>query len=115
MKYQGRAFIRINGAEYPSNEGSTLTLGGYTRATVKGQRVYGYQETATESTVDVKIPNGKGIDPMAIKDMTDATIEFQTDIGQTYLLVNAWCVDDVTLTDKGEISAKFAAAECKAI
>lgn len=115
MKYQGRAFIRINGAEYPSNEGATLTLGGYTRSTVKGQRVYGYQETATEAIVECKIPNTTGIDPMALKDMTDATIEFQTDIGQSYLLANAWCVDDVTLGDKGEIAVKYAAVECKAI
>ena len=52
---------------------------------------------------------------MDIKNMTDATIEFETDIGQTYLLANAWVVDAVTLTAKGEISVKFAAAECKKV
>lgn len=115
MKYQGRAFIRFNGAEYPTLEGSTLNLGGKNRDTVKGARVYGYQETPVESTLECKIPNAANIDPMELNGMDDVTIEFQTDIGQTYLLVGAWCVESIPLTDKGEISAKFAAVECKAI
>lgn len=115
MKYQGTAYIRFNGTEYPTLDGSTLNLGGKNRETVKGARVYGYQETAVESTLECKIPNTTGIDPMALKDMVDVTIEFQTDIGQTYLLVKAWCVESIPMTDKGEISAKFAAVECKAI
>ncbi len=112
-KYQGTAYIRINGAEFPTADDATLDIGGYTRETVKGSRVYGYQETATEATVDCKIFNTDGIDVMTIKSWTDATVEFATDIGQTYLLAGAWVVDAVTLSSKGEISVKFAAKECR--
>lgn len=113
MKYQGRAFIRINGAEYPTGDDATLDTGGYTRETVKGSRVYGYQETATEATVECKVFNNGQIDVMALKDLTSATVEFVTDVGQTYLLANAWVVDAVPLNAKGEITLKFAAAECR--
>lgn len=112
-KYQGTAYIRVNGAEYPSGDDSTLDVGGFTRETVKGARVYGYQETATEATVDCKIYNTDGVDVMTIKSWTDVTVEFATDIGQTYLLAGAWVVDAVTLSGKGEISVKFAAKECR--
>lgn len=115
MKYQGIARIRANGTEYPTAEDATLDIGGFTRQTVKGARVYGYQETPTEATMECKVFNTAGVDVMDIKNMTDATIEFETDIGQTYLLANAWVVDAVTLTAKGEISVKFAAAECKKV
>ena len=43
MKYQGIARIRANGTEYPTAEDATLDIGGFTRQTVKGARVYGYQ------------------------------------------------------------------------
>ncbi|STO70282.1 Phage tail tube protein [Avibacterium paragallinarum] len=43
MKYHGIARIRVNGAEYPTGEDATLDVGGFTRETVKGARVYGYR------------------------------------------------------------------------
>lgn len=115
QKYQGTAYIRINGAEYPTGDDSTLNVGGFTRETVKGARVYGFQETATEATVECKVFNCAEIDIYALKNMTDGTVEFETDVGQTFLLANAWTVDEVTLAAKGEISLKIAAAECKRV
>lgn len=111
-KFQGTATIRVDGAEYPTGEDATLDIGGFTRETVKGAKVYGYKETPTEATVECKMFNSANIDVMAIKQWTDVTVEFETDVGQTYLLANAWVVDAVTLTAKGEISVKFAAKTC---
>ncbi|MFU2132096.1 phage tail tube protein [Gallibacterium anatis] len=113
MKYHGIARIRVNGAEYPTGEDATLDVGGFTRETVKGARVYGYKETPTEATVECKMFNNAQLDVLEIKSWTNATVEFETDVGQTYLLANAWVVDAVTLTSKGEISVKFAAVECR--
>lgn len=113
QKYQGTAYIRINGSEYPTGDDATLDIGGYTRETVKGARVYGFQETAAEATLDCKIFNCSDIDIYTLKNMTDGTVEFETDVGQTFLMANAWTVDAVTLSSKGEISLKIAAVECK--
>lgn len=115
MKYQGIAKIRINGTEYPTSEDATLDPGGFIRETVKGSRVYGYQETPKEATLECKVFNCSEIDIFALKNMTNGTVEFETDVGQTYLLANAWTVDAVTLTSKGEISLKIAAVECKKV
>ncbi|EJS83216.1 hypothetical protein AAUPMB_21772, partial [Pasteurella multocida subsp. multocida str. Anand1_buffalo] len=59
--------------------------------------------------------NNAETDVLALKDITNATIEFETDVGQTYLLANAWVVDAVTLSSKGEIKIKFAAVQCKRV
>lgn len=115
MQYQGRAFIRANGTEYPTGDDSTLDPGGFTRETVKGSRVYGYQETAKEATVDCKLFNCKEIDVLALQAMTNVTVEFETDVGHVYMLANAWVVGDITLNAKGEIPLKFAAVECKRV
>lgn len=114
-QYQGVAYVRCNGTEYASADDATLTPGGVTRATVKGSRVYGYQETPEEATVEATFYNNAETDVMGLKDITDATIEFETDVGQTYLLANAWVVDAVSLTGKGEIKIKFAAVQCKRV
>ncbi|APB78613.1 TPA: phage tail tube protein [Pasteurella multocida] len=114
-QYQGVAYVRCNGTEYASADDATLTPGGVTRATVKGSRVYGYQETPEEATVEATFYNNAETDVLALKDITNATIEFETDVGQTYLLANAWVVDAVTLSSKGEIKIKFAAVQCKRV
>lgn len=112
MKYQGRAFIRGNGVEYPSADDATLDPGGFIRETVKGSEVYGYQETAKEASVECKLFNCSDTDVLVLQAMTDITVEYETDVGQTYLLANAWVVGDISLNGKGEIPLKFAAVKC---
>ncbi|WP_334471487.1 phage tail tube protein [Arsenophonus sp. PmNCSU2021_1] len=85
-QYQGKAIVRVNGQEYPTLTGATFTPSGEKREEVTGARVYGYKST-----------------PRA------ATLEFAADSGETHMMTNAWSNGEESLTDAGEISAKFTA------
>ncbi|ATG74327.1 phage tail protein [Zobellella denitrificans] len=113
MKYQGRAFIRANGREWPTLEGSTLNPGGVNRNVVKGARVLGYQEEPVEATLECKLAYGQELNLLELRDLVDATVEFEADTGQVFMLANAWTTEPPTLTDKGEVDMKMAAVECK--
>lgn len=114
-QYAGRAEIRVNGATYRTLAGATLNTGGTTRSTVKGYSVYGFSEEATEPTVECKIPLGVDTDLMAINAIKDATVEFVTDIGKTYMLIDAWRDGEPAKVSGNEVDVKFAAIECKEV
>ncbi|MCW9698202.1 MULTISPECIES: phage tail tube protein [Pasteurellaceae] len=114
-KFQGTATIRFNGKEYPTDNDGSLDVGGKERETVKGSQVYGFSEKPKEATVDVTVFNCEETDVMELKNMTNATVEFETDVGQTYLLPNAWAVETGTLSADGKIKVKMAAIECKRV
>ncbi|NHB89191.1 phage tail tube protein [Photorhabdus tasmaniensis] len=114
-QYTGIAYIRLNGKEIQTKDGAQLTPGGVTRDPVIGSRVYGWQQTPKEARLSCVIPQGPGVSLFMIKNMVDATIEFECDTGERFMLANAWCDGNVSLTSKGEISAEFIGIECKEI
>lgn len=104
----GRALIRANGMELATLDGSTFTPSGVVRSTVKGYRVLGYQEAVQEAHLECKIqqaPGGTSVDD--INAMNNVTISFVADTGESWTIANAWSDGGATLSDKGEIDAKF--------
>lgn len=114
-QYTGIAYIHMNGKELPTKEGAQLTPGGVSRDPVIGSRVYGWQQTPKEARVSCTIPQGPGVSLFTIKNMVDGTVVFECDTGEKFMLANAWCDGNCTLTAKGDISAEFIAVECKEI
>ena len=114
-QFQGSAIIRLNGKEWSSDNDGTLTPGGKERETVKGSRVYGFSEKPTEAMVECTVFNCADTDVMELQNITNATVEFETDIGQVYLLPGAWTVEAGTLSADGKIKLKMAAIECKRV
>lgn len=115
FKYTGIAYIHMNGKELPTKEGAQLTPGGVSRDPVVGSRVYGFQETPKEARVSCTIAQKPGVSLFTIKDLVDGTIVFECDTGEKFMLANAWCAGNCTLTSKGDIAAEFIAVECKEI
>lgn len=107
----GRALIRVNGAEIPTLDGSTLTPSSIPREVKKGYRVLGFAYTdPQEAMVECKIQqtqSGPSVDD--INAMDNVTVTFQSDTGETWTLVNAWSDGKAKVTDKGEIDANFIA------
>ncbi|PHM49347.1 phage tail tube protein [Xenorhabdus miraniensis] len=114
-QYTGIAYIHLNGKELPTKDGATLTPGGFSRDPVIGARVYGWQQTPKEARLSCVIPQGPGVSLFSIKNAIDTTISFECDTGEKFMLANAWCDGNTSLTSKGEISAEFIAVECKEI
>ncbi|MFL1552500.1 phage tail tube protein [Pseudomonas sp. D47] len=113
-QFAGRAKIRVDGRELRTLDGASLNTGGMNRETKKGYAVYGYTEAVEEPTVECKVPLGKDDDLLSFNKITDATIEFVTDIGLTYMLIGAWCSAPPAFSG-GEVDLKFAGLECKEV
>ncbi|SQI34938.1 Phage tail tube protein [Leminorella richardii] len=115
LQYQGKAFVRVNGQEYPTLDGATFTIGGQQRSPVIGYKVYGFKETPLQATVQATFPNHATLSLADINGMVDVTIIFETDIGSRFLLSRAWNTGQSTLSGGGDISTTFEATEAQAL
>ncbi|WP_421173755.1 phage tail tube protein [Aeromonas enteropelogenes] len=114
-RYQGKAIITVNGREYATLDGATLTTSGETRSVVKGAKVYGFNSEPTEATLEAKFPNNATTSLEEINSWEDVTVNFKPDVGPSHMMANAWVSTTAKLTFKGEISVSFAACESKEI
>jgi hypothetical protein len=110
MQITGKATIRVDGRTYQTLDGATLSLGGQTRTTVKGDVVHGYKEEVMEPTLECKVSHTSDISLIAMSAVTAATVEFETDTGVIFILRDAWCAEPASLSD-GEIDWKLAAMQ----
>lgn len=113
-QFAGRAKIRVDGRELRTLDGATLNTGGVSREVKKGYEVYGFTEAVEAPTIECKIPLGADDSLMEINAIKDATVEFVTDIGRTFLLVGAWCSEPCSLSG-GDVDVKFAGMTCKEV
>lgn len=98
-KRLGKVFIKLDGELLESMGGATLDLGGVERPAVEGDNdVLGYYEKPKASKCDCKIALGPNTSLGKIKDITDATLTFECDTGQTYIVRNAWVSETLELS-----------------
>lgn len=102
----GRATVRVNGKSYDTERGSTLDPGGVKREPRPGSNsTGGFTEELVPAKVEVTILFGEGDSLAEINAITDATIVFECDTGQTYIVRNGYSAEPVQLTE-GEGKAK---------
>ncbi|WP_345859327.1 phage tail tube protein [Shewanella algae] len=113
MKSIGEAAIRYNGKQWKTiDNGATLDPGGSERPEQKGAgRVWGFTETTVAPTIEIKIKADADVDIIDLRDIVDATIEFDGRNGQRWMLVNAWTASPPKL-DGGVISLTMKAYDC---
>lgn len=106
----GRCFLYVDGALLRSKSGAKLTgIGAVERTAVIGNQVWGYAEKAIAPTVEATLADTADLSLVAISQITDATITFETDTGKTYIVRHAWCETAPDLTEgEGDVSVKFA-------
>lgn len=106
-KVVGQATITVDGERYPTDGQSTLDIGGVTRNSVIGDFDAGsFNETPKPSQLDCSILVKPGRSLAQIAAIDNATINFKTDTGQTYVIRNAYCSETPTLTTN-DGKAKF--------
>lgn len=115
MQFTGKCIIRVDGAEIRSTDDATLNPGGNNRTAVKGAgRVYGYKEETIEPSLECSVGHAKDTDITALSAITGATIIFETDSGDKYVLRDAWAAEPASLkTSDGTCSLKFGAIACE--
>jgi hypothetical protein len=109
-KYLGRAFIRINGVTIPSLPGSAkLNPGGVERTAVNGDFGFlGYTEKPVNGEIECEIAVGADTDLAALNKTTDATVTFEGDTGQVWIMRNAALASPVAVqSGDGKASLKF--------
>lgn len=109
----GRVFVAVNGNRLTSKPGAKLTFGGVEREGVAGDSgVHGYMEKTSIPAIDCTISHKGDTSLTDLRNITDASLTFQTDTGHTFLVRNAWCANALELTN-GEVTLKFEGVTCE--
>jgi len=90
--------------------GAKLDIGGKARTPVRDHNVLGYSETIKPGTVECEIALKQGTSLATIAAITDATVTYEADTGQTYVIRNAFATETLSLTagEGGKVAVKFA-------
>lgn len=106
----GKAFIKVNGALLESMPGAKLDIGGEKRTAVKGANaVHGYSAEIETAKVECEISVSKDTKLIDIGKMSNVSLTFECDTGQTFVVKNAFLTDTVSLTaqEGGKVPLKF--------
>lgn len=106
----GRAFIRVNGTQLGTVPGTAkLSPGGVERTPVVTDQGYaGHTEKPVHAEVECDIVIDANTDIVALNKTTQATITFECDSGQVYIVRNASVATPVgAQAGDGKASAKF--------
>lgn len=105
----GKAFIYVDGDLLQSRDGAKIGLGNPTREAVIGDTgTHGYMEKNQTAYIECEVSHASDTSMQSLIGITDATITFETDSGQSFVLRNAWLSNTLELeaTD-GKLSLRF--------
>lgn len=88
-KVTGIVKVLINSSVQRSKEGASIMFGGKERAFQTGHAVYGPSEKIVPSEIEFTVAHMADTDRQALDDLIDATVEFETDTGRSYVVTNA--------------------------
>jgi hypothetical protein len=102
MQFHGRATITVDGQTYRSRPGATLNLGGTAReAQALDNEEVGYVESTVPATVEFTIPLTKDLNIERLRHHTGANVVFKSDVGQSWLISDAFTTDTLALSGEG--------------
>lgn len=114
-KVFGRAFVRADGKALSTMPGAKLNPGGVERTpiTLESGEVR-YTEKMVHAEIEVDIAIGADTDIVALNKIESATITFEADTGQRYIMRNGFVTGPVNLAaGEGKGSIKFAGEAVK--
>lgn len=98
-QFLGRATIRANGTVIETAKGASLDLGGTKRNPVTAGRVVGFAEETVPATLECETVLAKGQSLEWLRTLTGATVIFECDTGQRYVIRDAFTTDAIKLKD----------------
>lgn len=116
MQKLGKAYIKHDGKLLETNPGASIDVGGVTRTTLLGNNaVLGFSEQPKQAVVSCVIALGAQTSLSELRAIKDATITFECDTGQTFVVRNAWLVNPPVATDGdgGAIPLQFEGPEAE--
>ena len=109
-KLFGRAFIRVNGSTMPTIAGTgKINLGGIERTAVNGDFGFlGSTEKTVNGEVECDVAVDAALDLQALGNTVEATITFECDSGQAFVLRNAVLAAPIELqSGDGKATLRF--------
>lgn len=105
------AYIKVNGGLLRTLPGAKITLGGVKREPVVGaSSVHGFAETIEPAMMECEISLTQGFSLEEIRNITNATVTYEADTGQTWVIHGAFCTEtlQVNAGEGGKVPVKFA-------
>ncbi len=87
----GLVDVVVDGSTLLSDANATLNPGGVNRSVRKGNRVVGFSEETQESELVVTVFVDGAFSVDTFRNVTNATINFVADVGQTWSIQGGWC------------------------
>jgi len=94
MRITGRASIKVDGEVLLTEVGATMNVGGFEREAMMGGRgVNGYKQSPVAPTVQCTVHHTNETDIIKLAGITNATLLFETDTGQSWMLRGAFVTE----------------------
>lgn len=108
-KKLGIVHIKVNAQLLESLPGATIDIGGVVRSPVTGgTRMLGFTESIKPSEVECEVAVGVGTSLVALGAIADATLTFECDTGQIYIVREASVAEPPKATSgEGKAPLKF--------
>lgn len=105
----GQARIKVDGELFETDKQATLDLGGTMREAVQGDYQAGAFTAGTkESKLDCSILLKAGTNVARLRDIDNATITFEADTGQVFIIRNAYSVEPPVINQsEGKAAISF--------
>jgi hypothetical protein len=107
----GMAYISVDGSQLATMPGAKLDIGGVERTTVTGDnQVLGFTRAPKPAVLECEISIGVGTSLTKLAQITGATVTFECDTGQTYVMREAFVTKTLALTagDSGKVALEMA-------
>lgn len=99
----GQARVKADGDTLQTKPGASLELGGPVRTAQRGDyEAGGFSEETAESKLSCTLLVKRGTSLTDLRRIDNATVTFEADTGQVYIIRNAYVADGITLTAGGE-------------
>jgi len=99
-KILGLADISVDGVTLLSQADATLDPGGVNRPVRKGNVVLGFSEEIVEAKLEVSVAIDATFSLDAFRRITNSTVNFLADTGQTWIMAGAWVFTPPPLNQK---------------
>lgn len=112
----GRATIRVDGRDIPTERGATFNPGGVNRTPrLAGKRVF-YNEEPVAPTLQCSVLHTEDTDLIELNNITNATVLVELDNGQDYMMIGAFVTETPELNAaEGTVRLNMAAKRCERI
>ncbi len=100
--------VYLNGSLQRSKEGAKLVLGGYERTAAVGHSVYGFSQKKVPAMVEFTLAHTADTDLIELANMVEATVKFETDTGQSFMVANAFTTKPPEITGgEGDVAMEM--------